>query len=125
MPAKVRHLSSLADCRRPIRAALVDCPMRFLVALLVWLLLVQPAAVAEKTAKSWQVHFSPNGGCTEAVVKALDNAKTSVQVQAYSFTSAPIAKALVGAHRRGVRVTVILDKSQRTDKYSSADFLRN
>ena len=36
-----------------------------------------------------------------------------------------IAKALVGAHRRGVRVTVVLDKSQRTDKYSPADFLRN
>jgi phosphatidylserine/phosphatidylglycerophosphate/cardiolipin synthase-like enzyme len=44
-------------------------------------------------------------------------------VQAYSFTSAPIAKALVDAHRRGVKVTVILDKSQRTERCSEADFL--
>ena len=44
-------------------------------------------------------------------------------VQAYSFTSAPIAKALVDAHKRGVDVRVILDKSQRTEKYSSADFV--
>ena len=29
------------------------------------------------------------------------------------------------AHKRGVRVEVILDKSQRTQKYSSADFLAN
>ena len=70
-----------------------------------------------------EVRFSPKGGCTEAVVDALRGAKTSVLVQAYSFTSAPIAAALVDAHRRGVRVEVILDKSQRTEKYSSADFV--
>ena len=44
-------------------------------------------------------------------------------VQAYSFTSAAIAKALVDAHKRGVRVSVILDKSQRKEKYTEADFL--
>jgi phosphatidylserine/phosphatidylglycerophosphate/cardiolipin synthase-like enzyme len=45
--------------------------------------------------------------------------------QAYSFTSAPIAKALLEAHKRGVRVEVILDQNNRTDKYSAADFLAN
>jgi phosphatidylserine/phosphatidylglycerophosphate/cardiolipin synthase-like enzyme len=70
-----------------------------------------------------QVFFSPNGGCTEAVVENLDKATNTVLVQAYSFTSAPIAKALVDAEKRGVKVQVILDKSQRTEKYSSADFL--
>lgn len=72
---------------------------------------------------AWEVRFSPKGGCTEAVVEALGRARTSVLVQAYSFTSAPIAKALVEAHRRGVKVEVILDRSQRTEKYSSADFI--
>jgi phosphatidylserine/phosphatidylglycerophosphate/cardiolipin synthase-like enzyme len=70
-----------------------------------------------------EVFFSPHGGCTDAIVNVLDKAKTSVLVQAYSFTSAPIAKAVVDAHKRGVQVNVILDKSQRTEKYSSADFL--
>ncbi len=77
----------------------------------------QPAPVA------WSVYFSPNGGCTDAIVKELDNAKTSILVQAYSFTSAPIAKGLVNAHERGVRVEVILDKSHLTEKYSNAPFL--
>src|SRR4051794_9645459 len=72
-----------------------------------------------------QVYFSPKGGCTEAVVANLDHATNSVFVQAYSFTSAPIAKALVDASRRGVKVQVILDKSQRSEKYTEADFLRN
>jgi phosphatidylserine/phosphatidylglycerophosphate/cardiolipin synthase-like enzyme len=58
-------------------------------------------------------------------VQALGNAKRTVLAQAYSFTSAPIAKALLNAHKRGVQVQVILDKSQRAEKYSSADFLAN
>lgn len=46
-------------------------------------------------------------------------------MQAYSFTSAPIAKALVDAYNRGVKVTVVLDKSQRSDRYTSATFVAN
>jgi phosphatidylserine/phosphatidylglycerophosphate/cardiolipin synthase-like enzyme len=74
---------------------------------------------------NWEVYFSPHGGCTEAVIRELNKAKNTVLVQAYSFTSAPIAKALLNAHKRGVKVEVILDKSQRTQKYSSSTFLDN
>lgn len=70
-----------------------------------------------------KIFFSPGGGCTDAIVKALDAARQTVLVQAYSFTSPPIAKALVDAHKRGVKVEVILDKSQRTEKYTSTDFM--
>src|SRR5215203_1543706 len=48
------------------------------------------------------VYFSPNGGATEAIVQELGSAQHSIMVQAYSFTSAPIAKALLDAHKRGV-----------------------
>ncbi len=72
-----------------------------------------------------KAYFSPNGGCTEAVVQELNRAKTTALVQSYSFTSAPIAKALVDAHKRRVDVQVILDKSQRTERYSSATFIAN
>lgn len=71
------------------------------------------------------VYFSPNGGCTDAVVAAVGSARVSVLVQAYSFTNAPIAGALVAAHRRGVKVQVILDKSQRSERYSSLTFLQH
>jgi phosphatidylserine/phosphatidylglycerophosphate/cardiolipin synthase-like enzyme len=71
------------------------------------------------------VYFSPNGGATEAVVRAVHAAKTRVLMQAYSFTSAPIAQALVDAHKRGVTVLAVLDKSNETEKYSAATFLVN
>jgi phosphatidylserine/phosphatidylglycerophosphate/cardiolipin synthase-like enzyme len=72
-----------------------------------------------------QVYFSPLGGCTEAIVDVLNHATNSVYVQAFSFTSTPIAKALVDAHQRKVMVRVILDDSQRSEKYTEADFLEH
>ena len=67
-----------------------------------------------------QVCFSPGGGCTALIVHEIDAAKSEILVQAYSFTSAPIAAALVKAYKRGVIVKVILDKSQKKGGYSSA-----
>jgi len=72
-----------------------------------------------------EVRFSPKGGCTEAIVREIESAQSSILIQAYSFTSAPIAKAVVEAHKRGVHVEVILDSSKKTEKYSEADFLHN
>ena len=80
---------------------------------------------SQSSSATWQVFFSPHGGATSAIREALEKAEESVLAQAYSFTLAPIAEALVRAHRRGVAVRVILDRSQRTDEYSVADFLAN
>ena len=69
------------------------------------------------------VYFSPCGGATAAVVSEIGAAKNEILVQAYSFTSSSIAKALVDANKRGVKVVAVLDKSQRREKYTAADFL--
>ena len=69
-----------------------------------------------------RVCFSPHGGCTEAIVKELDNARSEILMEAYSFTSREIASAILKAHKRGVHVEIILDKSNRSARYSSGDF---
>ena len=92
---------------------------------LVSLLLVAFPLLAQQGPQDLHSYFSPDGGCTRAVVESLYSAKKSVLVQAYSFTSTPIARALVDAKRRGVDVKVILDTSQRTERYTSATFLAN
>ncbi|WP_247879721.1 phospholipase D family protein [Azospirillum sp. TSA6c] len=71
------------------------------------------------------VCFTPGGDCQGQIVSEIGKAKRQILVQAYSFTSAPIAKALVDAKKRGVDVQAVLDKSNVTGKYSGADFLRN
>lgn len=72
-----------------------------------------------------EVAFSPKAGATELVVKAIVSAKKSIRLAAYSFTSKPIAQALVDAHKRGVDVQIVVDKSQKSERYTSATFLAN
>ena len=52
------------------------------------------APAADGTPARVEVYFSPRGGATEAVIRAVNAATQQILVQAYSFTSAPIAKAL-------------------------------
>ncbi len=89
---------------------------------LVLLLLSVPCCHA---IENTHVYFSPHGGCTDAIVTELSRAQKTVLVQAYAFTSSPIAEALVKAKRRGVKVEVILDKEQARDQYTEATFLAN
>lgn len=73
-----------------------------------------------RTVGGIKVYFSPKGGCTEAVVYAINNAQKSILLQAYSFTSDPIETALKDAVRRGVEVHVIVDRSQYEAKGAAA-----
>lgn len=72
----------------------------------------------------WSVHFSPNGGATEYIVGKINSAKTSIFVQAYSFTSKPIADALIKAKARGILVEGIFDKGDKTGKGSLVEYLK-
>lgn len=76
-----------------------------------------------KATGTVDVYFSPRGGATDAIVSEIASARSEILVQAYSFTSVPVAKALLDARKRGARIEVVLDKSQRRERYSSADFL--
>lgn len=80
---------------------------------------------ADSHKPTYEVAFSPRQGATELIIKAISEAKHSIKLAAYSFTSKPIAEALIGAHKRGVKVQAVLDKSNLTGKYSSATFLHN
>jgi len=83
------------------------------------------ASMTLARAADIEVYFSPNGGVTDAVVREINAAKSKILIQAYSFTSIPIATALVAAEKRGVDVEAILDKSNIKHGYSSITFLEN
>jgi phosphatidylserine/phosphatidylglycerophosphate/cardiolipin synthase-like enzyme len=69
------------------------------------------------------VYFSPKGGWTEAIVEQIGKARASIDVQAYSFTSTDIAKALADAEVRGVKVRAILDKTATGEHYTGGTYL--
>ena len=94
---------------------------RFLVACSV---LAEFAAVSgAPAAGTTEVYFSPEGGCTDAIVRELRKASRSVHVQAFSFTSLPIARALVDATRRGVEVAVIFDQGIVQEPHAAMEIL--
>jgi len=70
-----------------------------------------------------RVHFSPKGGCQDALVQELRKARREILVQAYSFTADPLTFALVDAKKRGVKVEILLDRSNEVEKYSDLHIL--
>ncbi len=68
--------------------------------------------------------FSPNGGATKLVVNTIMAANKSIFVAAYTFTSQPIANALIDTARRGVEVKIVLDARASRQKASLASDLQ-
>ena len=65
-----------------------------------------------KTVKLPKFFFNPNAKAEDWVVEAMDAAVESLDISAFTFRSRKIAEALVRAKERGVKVRVLLDKSQ-------------
>jgi len=85
------------------------------------------APVTEKTASqaAFEIGFSPKGQALSIILNGIEQAEKSIVVAAYSFTSKPIATALLEAHRRGVDVRVVADAKSNSGKYSAVTFLAN
>ena len=76
----------------------------------------------------YQLCFTPSQTtmqCTDMLTNEIGKAKDNIIVQAYSFTSAPIVKALIEAQKRGVKIVALIDKSNITSKYSVVRTLTN
>lgn len=84
-----------------------------------------PSAVPPSTGSSVTVAFSPQGTSLELVLSCIKTAERSILVAAYSFTSKPIAAALLEAHKRGVDVQVVADRKGNSSRYTAVAFLAN
>ena len=73
---------------------------------------------------AWPVHagttvrFSPQGGISKSLVKMYKGAKSDIKVVMYAITAKNQVSALIAAHRRGVKVQVILDNKLGHQKTS-------
>jgi phosphatidylserine/phosphatidylglycerophosphate/cardiolipin synthase-like enzyme len=75
-------------------------------------------------ASAGEVWFAPQDNCTAVIVRELDKATKSINVQAYNFTSEPIGDALMRAEQRGVVVRVLLDRRAPFQGNSQAQRLK-
>ncbi|MFA6431597.1 MAG: phospholipase D family protein [Candidatus Margulisiibacteriota bacterium] len=80
-------------------------------------------SISQASFGSIQTYFSPNGGCSSAIIKEIGKAVNTIDIAMYSFTSRPIVQELERAGARGVKIRVLLDKGQETQKYSKSRYL--
>ncbi|KJW02655.1 PLD-like domain protein [Rickettsia endosymbiont of Ixodes pacificus] len=69
--------------------------------------------------------FTPPSGCSKVITAIIDKASSSIYVQAYGFTDVDIADSLIAAHKRGVQVKILLDKSNLYSKYSKLSKIKS
>lgn len=89
--------------------------------LLILVLSVAPA----HSSPSVKVGFSPSKTAMQNVLEVVNNAKNTLDVEAYSFTSKAVATALISAQKRGVKVRVIADAKANKIQYSAVTYLAN
>ncbi len=70
-----------------------------------------------------KVYFSPDGGAEKALEELLDGARQKICVAAYYFTNRTLAAAVIRAHKRGLKIRVIIDGNDESD-YSKGYYLR-
>jgi phosphatidylserine/phosphatidylglycerophosphate/cardiolipin synthase-like enzyme len=75
---------------------------------------VAPAVAPMPAQGTLEVYFTPWDDAEGALLRTIQQAKRSIHVQAYAFTSRNIAWALQEARRRGVAVEMLIDREQAT-----------
>ncbi len=94
-------------------------PRRRLACLLASLLVLYAAsALAEP-----EVHFSPNGGIRDRLLRAINHTKATIDLAIFDHTSGNLAGALLAAKERGVTVRIVADARQAQGKHSEIPWL--
>jgi phosphatidylserine/phosphatidylglycerophosphate/cardiolipin synthase-like enzyme len=102
-----KHRADLQRSQPVIAPGTLRILSRFL---LLYLLTITPVCAAEPRLED---AFSPHAGAQALILRGITDARHSIHVAAYTFTSWPIAHALADAARRGVDVRIVLDQSQQ------------
>ena len=71
---------------------------------------VQTVAVTSESLVT--AFFSPKGGIEQQILTSIGGAVATIEMAAYAFTNENIANALVDAINRGVKVALVMDRSE-------------
>ncbi|ALX97495.1 endonuclease (plasmid) [Serratia fonticola] len=91
--------------------------------LLLTILLTPLTTIASKAQIT--TGFSPGGSAVTNVLRAINSARETIDVAAYSFTSKEVAMALNDASLRGIKVRVVADAKDNGGRYSAVTWLQH
>jgi phosphatidylserine/phosphatidylglycerophosphate/cardiolipin synthase-like enzyme len=75
--------------------------------------------VADRPSSSVAAFFSPKGGIEQQIITRIGAAVATVEMAAYAFTNENVAMALLEAIKRGVKVSLVMDRSQTKGSQAS------
>ena len=79
----------------------------------------QTSEIANPSDSTITAFFSPKGGIEQQILTSITAAMKTIEMAAYAFTNENIAKALIDAVKRGVKVSLVMDKSQTKGSQAS------
>src|SRR3989454_9260040 len=79
----------------------------------------QAQATAAPSESSVTALFSPKGGIEQQILTGIGAAAETIEMAAYAFTNEIIAKALIDALKWGVKVSLVMDKSETKGSQAS------
>ncbi len=90
-----------------------------------WLEETVEALHAPRTADTsrMEAHFTPGDGPLNAIIQQIQKARGSIDVCVYTVTDDRISRALLDAHRHGVRLRVVGDDDKALDAGSDMERL--
>ena len=71
------------------------------------------------------VYFTPSNACENNIIYLLNNAKQQIDIAVYSITNDNLASAIKDAHKRGIKIRILTDKTQAENTSSKTVHLRN
>ncbi|WP_347939119.1 phospholipase D [Rickettsia oklahomensis] len=74
--------------------------------------------ISELSRRKVSTCFTPPAGCTKFIANQIDRAEESIYMQAYGMSDTLITTALINAQARGVKVRILLDRSNLKQKFS-------
>ena len=77
------------------------------------------------SSRQTQSFFTTIHDIPSIILELINQAQESISVEAFSLTDVRIADALIAAHKRGVKVSVIMDESKMKERHSKSQKLIN
>lgn len=71
------------------------------------------------------VYFTPSNACENNIIYLLNNAKQQIDIAVYSITNDNLVSAIKDAHKRGIKIRILTDKTQAENTSSKTAHLRN
>lgn len=77
------------------------------------------------SAADLNIYFSPSSKCENSIVKLINQSEKTIDAAVYAINNDGIVKALKKAHDRGVKIRILTDRLQASNKSSKVKGLHD